>query len=307
MRPPPAAVRFSRPPCSSGGRRASSSHANPQENRPRAAPLSFSQQRMWFLNQWEPGAPTFNGARAIRIRGKLNFDALKTALAAVVERHESLRTIFVVHGREPRQVLPDQWTLELPVVDLTPLPLRDRAQELAHRLRELSREPFDLTKDLMIRTELLRLGEEDAVLLVRLHHIAADAFSDDILFGEVSRVYESVSAGSVPDLPELAIQYADFATWQQGRLQGKALDALVAYWTNELRGAPQLLPLPTDRPRRAIQRHEGARHELSSSTGVGRRCARAGTCRALHRVHGPARSLLHVALPAHGGGRCRRR
>jgi hypothetical protein len=217
---------------------------------------------MWFLNQWEPGAPTFNGARAIRIRGKLNVDALESAFAAVVERHESLRTIFVLNGREPRQVVLDRWALELPVVDLTAVPLRDRAQELARRLRLSSRRPFDLSGDLMIRTELFRLGEEDVVLLVRLHHIAADAFSDSVLFGEVSRIYESLSAGSVPDLPELAIQYADFASWQRGRLQGKVLDELAAYWTNELRGAPQLLPLPTDRPRRAVQRHEGRRHEL---------------------------------------------
>ena len=110
--------------------RSSVSPAIPRRTDPGATPLSFSQQRMWFLDQWEPGAPTFNGARAIRIRGKLNVDALKTAFAAVVERHESLRTIFVLHGREPRQVVLDQWSLELPVVDLTAVPLRDRARSL---------------------------------------------------------------------------------------------------------------------------------------------------------------------------------
>jgi hypothetical protein len=218
---------------------------------------------MWFLDQWEPGAPTFNGARAIRIRGKLDVDALRTAFTTVVARHESLRTIFVVHDREPRQALLDEWSLDLPVVDLTSLAKRERAPELARRLRTLSREPFDLSSDLMIRTTLFRLGEDEAVLLVRLHHIAADAFSDGVLFGEVSAIYESVSGRGIPALPELPIQYADFALWQHERLQGGVLDEVAAYWTNELRGAPQLLPLPTDRPRRAIQRHEGARHELS--------------------------------------------
>jgi hypothetical protein len=225
-------------------------------------PLSFSQQRMWFLDQWEPGAPTSNGARAIRIRGRLDVDALRMAFATVVERHESLRTIFVLHDREPRQVVLDEWSLDLPVVDLTSLRTRDRANELTRRLRESAREPFDLSKDLMIRTTLFQTGVDDAVLLVRLHHIAADAFSDGVLFGEVARVYDSVTSGAEPDLPELPIQYADFACWQHERLQGEVLDELVSYWTNELRGAPAFLPLPTDRPRRPVQRHEGARHEL---------------------------------------------
>jgi hypothetical protein len=226
-------------------------------------PLSFSQLRMWFLDQWEPGAPTSNGARAVRIRGPLDFDALRTAFATVVDRHQSLRTVFVVQDREPRQVVLDEWSLDFPVIDLGTLQARDRSAELARRLRELSREPFDLGKDLMIRTTLFRLGEDDAVLLVRMHHIAADAFSDPVLFGEVSKIYESVAAGRAPDLPELPIQYRDFAAWQLERLQGQVLADLVAYWTNELRGAPQLLPLPTDRPRLPVQRHEGGRREVA--------------------------------------------
>jgi hypothetical protein len=226
------------------------------------APLSFSQQRMWFLDQWEPGAPTFNGARAIRLRGKLDADALQRAFTALVDRHESLRTTFVVHEREPLQVVLEDWTLELPVVDLSGLDDESQQQALAEQLRTLSREGFDLSKELMIRTTLFRLGEDDAVLLVRLHHIAADAFSDGVLFGDVAKVYEALVAGTEPDLPELPIQYADFAVWQRERLQGDVLAELDAYWTTELREAPGFLPLPTDRARQPVQRHEGRRHEV---------------------------------------------
>jgi condensation domain-containing protein len=223
------------------------------------APLSFSQQRMWFLEQWEPGAPTSNGACAIEIRGKLDVDALRRAFELAVERHESLRTVFVLHGREPRQVPLDDWSLELATIDLTvsSVPL-----DLARHLRALSREPFDLGKDLMIRPTLFRLARDVHILLVRMHHIAADAFSVDVLFHEVSRAYASLSTGGVPDLPELAIQYADFARWQHDRLQGKLLEELASYWLAELGDAPRFLPLPTDRPRPPLQRHEGVRQQI---------------------------------------------
>jgi hypothetical protein len=214
---------------------------------------------MWFLDQWEPGAPTLNGARAIQIRGRLDVEALQRALGLVVERHESLRTVFQLHGREPRQVLLDEWSFELPTVDLTDSPA---PEELARRLRALSREPFDLGKDLMIRTTLFRLARDTHVLLVRMHHIASDAFSVEVIFREVSRAYACFSSGSVPDLPELPIQYADFACWQHDRLRGKVLDGLTAYWLGELSDAPRFLALPTDRPRLPIQRHAGARHDL---------------------------------------------
>ncbi len=244
-------------------------------------PLSFSQQRMWFLDQWEPGTPTSNAARAFRIRGPLDRDALRAAFRAVVERHESLRTVFVMHDREPRQQVLADWTLDLPEVDLGSLRPRERTSELNRQLRELSREPFDLSSDLTIRTTLLTLGPEDTVLLVRMHHIAADAFSEPVLFAEVAAVYDAIVAGREPVLPELPIRYRDFAAWQLTRLQGKVLDDLLAYWTGELQGSPQLLPLPTDRPRRAVQRHEGGRHEVHLSEEVAERVravARAEGC-----------------------------
>jgi hypothetical protein len=245
------------------------------------APLSASQQRLWFLDQWEPGGFTFNGARAVSIRGPLDVEALHDALSTVVSRHEVLRTVYRVFTREPRQVVLDDWELELPVLDLSALPARERPMRLAEDVRRLAREPFDLANDLMFRTTLFRLGPEHHVLLVRMHHIAGDAFTVDIVFGELSALYEAGITGAPAVLPDVPLQYADFACWQNERLQGPVLERLEAYWSNELRGVPQLLPLPTDRPRRDVQRHEGGLHEVLLQGDVAatlRRVAREEGC-----------------------------
>ena len=214
------------------------------------APLSFAQHRMWFLQQWQPQAPTFNGARAIRIRGSLDLAALAQAFETVLARHESLRTV-VRADPEPRQVLLDPpRPFELPVIELT------RAERLDPLLRELSREPFDLAHDLMLRATLIRVAAGEHVLLIRMHHIAADAHSDRVLFDELSELYDAALGGRPPALAELPIRYADYAAWQRDQLP--ALEGLVAYWARQLEGAPALLRLPTDRPRPAVQRHEGS-------------------------------------------------
>jgi hypothetical protein len=223
------------------------------------APLSFAQQRMWFLEQWEPGAPTFNGARALRLRGPLDRDALERSLSAVIERHESLRTV-IVPGAEPLQRALDTWSFELSVL---PRPNMRPGSELDDLLRDLSREPFDLTSDLMLRATLVELGGEGHVLLLGMHHIAADAHSDSILFSELGECYSAELDGRPPNLPALPIQYADYAVWQRERLQGKLLEELCSYWARSLEGAPELLRLPTDRPRLPVQRHEGAHHRIA--------------------------------------------
>jgi hypothetical protein len=222
------------------------------------APLSFAQQRMWFLEQWEPGAPTFNGARAFRLRGGLDRDALERSLRAVIARHESLRTV-VVPGAEALQAVTEDWSFELSVM---PGPTWGSAGGLGELLRELSRKPFDLTRDLMLRATLLELGGEDRVLLLGMHHIAADAHSDSVLFAELGEGYEADRLGREPRLPELPIQYADYAVWQHERLRGAALEELRSYWARTLEDAPELLRLPSDRPRLAVQRHDGSHHSF---------------------------------------------
>jgi Condensation domain len=223
------------------------------------APLSSTQRRMWFFQQWEPEAPTFNAARAIRLRGHLDRDALRRALEKVLERHESLRTV-VLPEPEPLQVVLDSWSLEIPVIQFQP---PDDAEGLHRLLRDLAREPFDLTADLMLRATLIELGSEDHVLLLRIHHIAADAHSDGILFTELSEVYRACREGREPALPELRVRYTDYTVWQQERLSGPLLDDLVSYWRLQMDGAPTLLALPTDRPRPPLQRHVGAHRRLS--------------------------------------------
>lgn len=223
------------------------------------APLSFAQQRMWFLQQWEPGSATFNGARALRLRGALDRDALEQALRGVIERHESLRTV-VVPGSVPLQRAIDADAF---VLEIVPGPGSDGEHELDRLLRELSRRPFDLTSDLMLRASLVELGAREHVLLLAMHHIAADAHSDGILFAELAALYEAHREGRAAALPDLPIQYADYALWQNERLQGRLLEELRAYWTRTLQGAPELLRLPLDHPRPPLQRHRGAHHRFA--------------------------------------------
>jgi hypothetical protein len=226
------------------------------------APLSFSQQRMWFLYQWEPASHAFNGARAFRLRGPLVVDALRRAFETVLERHQSLRTVFSGE-HEPVQVVLERWSFELPVIAV------EGFDAMESRLRELSREPFDLSRDLMLRATLLKLGRDDHVLLVSMHHIAADAHSEGVLFSEIAECYAAACAGREPRLPELPIQYADFAVWQRERLQGAGLERLSSYWAAALEGAPELLRLPTDRPRPMVQRHEGSHQRFALERELG--------------------------------------
>jgi hypothetical protein len=228
--------------------------AIPRRSSPGPVPLSYAQQRMWFLQQWEPDAPTFNGARAIRLRGRLDRGALERGLRTVIERHESLRTVVDGDGA-PTQKLLESWSFAVPVLTFA-------EADLGATLRELSREPFDLTAELLLRATLIELAGDDHVLLIRMHHIAADAHSDSVLFAELTELYNAALSGRAPQLPELPIQYADYAVWQRERLSGSVLSELVSYWTQQLEGAPPLLRLPTDRPRRQVQRHDGSHHEV---------------------------------------------
>ena len=219
-------------------------------------PLSSTQRRMWFLAQWAPESFTFNASRAIRLRGPLDRTALATALRGVVGRHESLRTLVDPSGPEPLQRVLDDWELAGP----------GRAVDeggLDARLRQLSQEPFDLTAELPIRATLLELGPEDHVLLLRIHHFAADAHSDSIMFDELSQLYAGAVGGREVELPEIPVQYADYTLWQESHLTGARLERLVDYWRRELEGAPELLNLPTDRPRPSVQRNLGAHQRLT--------------------------------------------
>ncbi|MET0625827.1 MAG: amino acid adenylation domain-containing protein, partial [Pyrinomonadaceae bacterium] len=222
-----------------------------------AVPLSFAQQRLWFLDQLEPGSSTYNIPAAVRLRGALNVEALGGALTEVVRRHESLRTTFAAEGGEPVQLIHPPSPVPLPVVDLRDLPADERYARTQQLVNEEAQRPFDLSAGPLLRAGLLRLSAEEYVALLTMHHIVSDGWSMGVLIKEVAALYEAFSKGEPSPLEELPIQYADYASWQRGWLQGEVLEEQLSYWRQQLGGAPSALELPTDRPRPKQPSHRG--------------------------------------------------
>jgi len=227
-----------------------------------SAPLSFAQQRLWFLNQLEPESPAYNESRAYRLSGVLDMAALQRALDQFVARHEILRTNFVSVEGHPTQVISEATPVELPLIDLRAWPESGREAEVRRLLAEKIRRPFDLSRDPMLRVMLLRLNEQEHILLVVQHHIASDAWSSGIFWQELADLYRSVISGGPCELSELPIQYADFAIWQRNRLQGEFLEAQLAYWKKQLDGV-EPFRLPTDRRRSTTSTSPGAKQSLT--------------------------------------------
>nr|WP_304984929.1 non-ribosomal peptide synthetase [Corallococcus sp. CA047B] len=226
--------------------------------RPTALPLSFAQQRLWFIDQLEPGSSLYNMPFALTLLGTLDEDALRGSLDALMARHEVLRTTFRLEGGQPVQHLHDQAQVPLERVDLTGLEDAGERQREAERLATAeSQRPFDLARGPVIRALLLKLATQEHVLVLHLHHIVSDGWSLGVLARELTAFYEALREGRTPMLPELPVQYADFALWQRGWLQGEALDAQLAWWRQQLEGAPRALELPTDKPRPAISTQRG--------------------------------------------------
>jgi amino acid adenylation domain-containing protein len=223
-----------------------------------ALPLSFAQERLWFLHQMEPESPFYNIPFAVRLAGELDADALRDALAALVRRHEALRTTFRADASGSWQVVhPAPASFALPVADLRALPAEWAEGEVLRLMADEAEHPFDLRRDLMLRALLIRVRPDEHVLVLNLHHVAGDGWSIGVLFRELAALYGALRDGGVPALDDLPVQYADFAAWQRAWLSGDALDAQLAYWRGRLAGAPAVLELPTDRPRPAVQSHRG--------------------------------------------------
>jgi surfactin family lipopeptide synthetase A len=226
-------------------------------DRTESLPLSFAQARLWFFSQLESESAAYNMPEPLRLIGELNVGALERAIAEIVRRHEVLRTSFQLVDDAPvQQVTTVKFTLP-PTIDLQSL--SESAQSL--RLRELAlteaRQLFDLSQAPLFRVTLIRLADRSHVLLLTMHHIISDGWSMDILVRELAALYQSYCVNQPSTLPELPIQYADFAAWQRKWLMGAVLDRQLAYWKQQLSGAPSLLELPTDRPRPAIQTFNG--------------------------------------------------
>ncbi|HEX9987859.1 MAG TPA: amino acid adenylation domain-containing protein [Chloroflexia bacterium] len=241
-----------------------------KRKKPRTFPTSFAQQRLWLVDQLEPGSAFYNVPVATRLKGPLDTQALERSLAEIVRRHEALRTTISVVEGEPVQVVAPSAEASLPIVDLIRLPVEAREAE-AHRLaEEEARKPFDLAQGPLIRTTLLRNGEQDHMLLLTMHHIVSDGWSMQVFYEEMESLYNAYTAGQPSPLPELPVQYADYAVWQREWLQGETLQAQLDYWKAQLAGAPPLLELPTDRPRPHAQTYGGGHESIHLPTSLAR-------------------------------------
>ena len=242
------------------GRDAAPRHVRPVPRRTGGDPLSSAQQRLWFLEQWQPNTPLYHMAGAVRLRGPLSHRALRTALRRVVARHDSLRTGFVVAGREPRQIVRPRWPVALPVLDVTALAAADRDALVARLLRTVADTPFDLAAAPMWRVVLLRLGPDDHQLVLCMHHLVSDGRSLELFFGELAEGYDAAQRGTAPPAPAPAVQYADYAVWEQDRI-ARLDPRRLHYWTDRLDGLDRVV-LPTDRPRTVGGGAASALHEL---------------------------------------------
>jgi amino acid adenylation domain-containing protein len=232
--------------------------------RDKELPLSFAQEYLWFLHQLEPRNAVYNCSSILRFRGGLNTAALEQSLNEVVRRHEALRTNFVNRDSTPLQVISDPLRLAMPVIDLSGLP-RERLETEIQRLSALESErAFDLSHDALLRTKLVRVSVVEHLVLLTMHHIINDDWSNGLLLREIATHYTAYVAGAPSMLEPLGVQYADYAYWEREWLQGEVLDKQLAYWKQQLAGAP-VLELPTDRPRAQVQSYRAACESLQLS------------------------------------------
>ncbi|HSG38002.1 MAG TPA: amino acid adenylation domain-containing protein, partial [Thermoanaerobaculia bacterium] len=221
-------------------------------------PASFAQERLWFLDRLRPGDPAYNIPDALRVRGVLSRALLEAVLGEVVRRHEALRTTFEEREGQPVQVVAPPRPWRLPLADLSALPEEARRAEAVRVAGEEAARPFDLGRGPLLRTMLLRLDEAEHALLLTMHHIVSDGWSMGVLVREVGALYAAAAAGTPSPLPELPVQYPDFALWQRRWLEGGELERQLGYWRGRLDGVPVSLDLPADRPRPAVPSHRGA-------------------------------------------------
>jgi amino acid adenylation domain-containing protein len=221
-------------------------------------PLSFAQQRLWFLSRLEPQSSAYNVLAALHLEGAVDVAALEHGLAGLVRRHESLRTTFSSNEGRPLQVIAPSWQVAVEQVDLSALPQAERLPEARRRVSEAGERPFDLERGPLLRALLVRLGEREHVLLLSMHHVVSDGWSMGVLVREMAALYGEATTGVQATLAPLPVQYADYAAWQRDWLRGESLETQLAYWRQQLGGAPRALELPTDRPRQRVQTSRGA-------------------------------------------------
>jgi len=231
------------------------------QQRPRSFPLSFAQQRLWFLDELEGGNTfSYNIPIALRLKGQLDQQLLEQSFKEIIKRHDSLRTTFEINraSGETEQVIHHSSQFRLESIDLTDIPEDQRLDRARLWAKEESSRPFNLSTGPLLRVSLIRLGDTDHLLLLTMHHIISDGWSVGVIVKELKAHYEAFTRGEKSPLPELPIQYADFARWQRNRMQGEVLEKQLAYWKKQLAGRLPVLELPTSRPRPARHTQNGA-------------------------------------------------
>jgi amino acid adenylation domain-containing protein len=223
---------------------------------------SYAQQRLWLLDQLQPGSPVYTIPATVRLTGVLDVPALQRSLNAIIERHEALRTTFAVMDGQPTQVIGAPQPVTLVRIDLTALPERRREPAALHMATEAVQAPFDLARGPLLHASLLRLGDQAHVALLNMHHIVSDGWSVGVFLNELATLYTAHAHGQPIALPALPVQYADYALWQRTWLQGAVLDAQLGYWRTQLGGELPVLDLPTDQPRPPSCTFRGARESL---------------------------------------------
>ncbi|MEW6736579.1 MAG: amino acid adenylation domain-containing protein, partial [Acidobacteriota bacterium] len=225
-------------------------------------PTSFAQQRLWFLHQMEPDNAFYNISMGIRISGNLDRDVLLESFNRIIDRHESLRTVFVNNNGTPVQIISESGSLTIPLINLTDLPDDEREAKAQMLIEQESQKPFELSGESLLRATLLQLSEEVYILLIVIHHIISDGWSMGLLLKELAIHYQSLLEGRSLQLSELPIQYADFSVWQREWLQGEVLQKQLSYWKSRLDGAPTVFELPTDRARPVLETFRGAKQSF---------------------------------------------
>ena len=252
-------------------------------------PMSFAQQRLWFLDQLEPGTAAYNLFTGYRLSGPLDLMALQKSLSEILRRHEVLRTNFAMIEGRPVQILNPPRTLELPLVDLTELSKHERETQLLKLANEEAQRSFDLARGPMLRATVVKLAPQEHVSLLTVHHIVFDGWSMGIFLNEMAVLYDTFSRSALSPLRDLSMQYGDFARWQRKALQDSRLEEILVYWKQQLRDAPPLLELPTDRPRTAMQSFAGTQMPFALSLSL------SGSLRALSRQEDVTLFMLLLA------------
>ncbi len=237
----------------------------PQQHHGRPLPLSYAQERLWFMQQLEPQSAAYNVPAAFRLEGELHVAALQAAFNALLQRHEVLRTRFTDREGQPIQQILSDACLDIPIIDFSHYPEDAQARQVQQAITTAANQPFDLATALPVRAHLWRLQPHTHVLLVTMHHIAADTWSSRVAARDIQQFYHAYRCGDHVDLPTLPVQYADYAIWQRQWLQGDVLRQQLTFWQENLAGAVHKLELPTDYPRPATVSDQGARHAFTLS------------------------------------------